>query len=211
MKTHLLIAALTLRLSLAQGQESATVASYRLTPDFPKYVTAHIEFRDPTGVRWPSILYGKPITNGSIRLGAPPQAAFTLVLNQRAQKAGDQTRRVLGELFPSTNTSPITLHVEGLSAVEAGNKGALTASLHGTVEAGGRKIAFKAPATLRPHAGKGDEKNEALFAELAFEAKAGELGLRSFDASAPIQVRAAFTAYSEAAIAAATSRIRPRP
>ena len=85
----------------ASAQPITSNLFYRVTPEFPKYVTAHVEFRDPTGTRWPSFFYGKPVTNGSVRLDrTEPAATFKFDCNQRPQKNGDQSRRVLAGKCP---------------------------------------------------------------------------------------------------------------
>lgn len=195
----------------AHAQQLTSNLIYRVTSEFPKYVTAHVEFRDPSGARWPSFFYGKPVTNGVIRLNArQPAATFSLDCNQRPQRHGDQSRRVLGELFSTTNAGHVLLHITGMSELNSARNtnGALSAMLTGSLEMPGKTIPVNARAMLRPHAGKGDEKNEALMVDLQFETKAGELGLKTFDASAPIAVRTSLTAYSEAAVAAGSARRR---
>jgi hypothetical protein len=210
MKRRFIFLGLLLCGLIARSQQLASNAVYRVTAEFPKYVTADVEFRDPSGARWPSFFYGRPATNGLIRLDAKPAAMFSLNCDQRPQKNGDQSRRVMGELFSTTNAGAVQLHVTAITGVKAAaeNKGALSAVLTGSLEVLGKAVSVNALATLRPHSGKGDEKNEALMVELQFETKAGELGLKTFDASAPIQVRAALTAYSEAAITANATRRR---
>ncbi len=196
----------------ASAQQVTSNQLYRVTPEFPKYVTAHVEFRDPTGARWPSFFYGKPATNGLVQLNAAqPAAMFRLDCNQRPQTNGDQSRRVLGEIFDGSKKGGVGLVINGMGPIKAGleKAGTLSTTLIGILDVAGKRIPVNAPATLRPQTGgKGDEKNESLMIDLGFEVRAGDLGLKNIDASAPILVRAAVTAYSEAAVAAAAARKR---
>ena len=85
----------------------------------------------------------------------------------------------------------------------------MSTTLVGSLDVAGKKIPVNAPATLRPHAGgKNDEKNDSLMIDLQFDVKAGDLGLKTFEASSPITVRASVTAYSDAAVAAAAAKKR---
>jgi hypothetical protein len=194
----LLFAALELHAQVPAAPAPAPT-TYQLAPDFPKYVTAHIEFRDPTEKRWPSFFYGKPATNGVINIARANAAAnFTIRCDKRPQQTGDQSRRVLGELFPDANKGEVTLHITGINALNTvQDKAGMHATLTGTLHVAGEQIPVNAPATLRPHAaGRSDEKNESLMIELTFDTKAGDLGLKTFDAAAPIHIRAAVTAYA---------------
>jgi len=185
---------------------------YRVIPEFPKYVTAHMEFRDASGARWPSIFYGRPVTNGLVRLGpAQPAAAFTLNCSERPQKNGDQSRRVLGELFADAKPGGVILQINGMGPITSvvDKKAPMSSTFTGFLNVAGTKVPVNAVGALRQQsAGRGDEKNESLMIDLEFEIKAGDLGLKTFDASAPLQVRAALTAYSDAAVAAAAARRR---
>ncbi len=181
---------------------------FQLAPDFPKYVSAHVEFRDPAGARWPSFFYGRMATNGAIRFDfALPSANAVLDCDKRPQKEGDQSRRVLGELFSGTNVvGGVRLHVTGMGPITAGadakRTGVFQTTVLGQLEVAGRKLPVNAPASLRYNAaGRGAEKNEALMVELGFEVKAGDLGLKTFAASDPIRVRSGFTAYAADAAA----------
>jgi len=182
-----------------RAQPAATNA-YRFAPDFPKYVTAHVEIRDPSDGRWPSFFYGKPATNGFIQIdSARSGASFLLVCDKRPQENGDQSRRVLGESFDQPKKGSVALEINGMSAVEsvAGKKGTLQTTFTGTLDVAGHRVPVKATGILRPHAaGRGDEKNESLIGELQFDTTAGELGLKTMAAAAPLHVRATFTAYA---------------
>ncbi len=178
------------------AQEPVIPTEFRVTSAFPKYVTADLEFRDPTGVKWPTFLYGKPANDtGKIVLDtAKPTAAFALLCDKAAQDKGDQSRRVLGSLTqPITATLTITA-VGALGPVEKPKSGkpAHSAEMTGTLEIGGKKIPVKAKTNLVQHDGKGDEKNRALMLDGQFSLKGTDLGL---PALANIDVRFGLTAY----------------
>jgi hypothetical protein len=203
MKALLFCLSLLAAAAFAQEQSAPRAGQvFQFGTNFPKYVSAHVEFRDAAGARWPSFFYGRPAGAGSLRFDtASPAAAFVLDCNKRPQRNGDQSRRVLGELFPGTNSpGGATLRVSSLQnlapAPDAKKGGEFSAMFGGQLEMAGRKVPFNAPGNLRYHpGGKGDEKNEALFVSLAFDVKAADLGLKTFAAGDVIQVRAAVTGY----------------
>ena len=206
MKFRSLTALLLVLVSIARAQETAT--DFAVTPAFPKYVTADIEFRDPTGAKWPNFFYGKPAGDaGVISLNpAKPAASFALLCDKMAQDRGDQSRRVLGELCPPEKPPAVTLTITAISALQPAAVGAkgkpgATADLTGTIEIAGRKLPVKAAATFRNHDGKGDEKNAALMLDGKFALKAADLGLKTIPAASAIEVRFGLTAYPESAAA----------
>ena len=177
-------------------------AFYRVISSSPKYVTANLEFRDPTGAKWPNFFYGKPATDtGHLRLdGSKSIANFTLLLDKMAQDKGDQSRKVLGDLCAPEKYPAITLTVTGMSAPQDAatggkDKGTQVAELTGTLELGGRKIPVKIPTKLRPHNGKGDEKNAALFLDGKATLPASALGLKTLAAETPIEIHFGLSAY----------------
>lgn len=168
----------------------------------PRLRGADIEFRDPTGEKWPNFLYGKPAGDaGVISLNpAKPAASFALLCGKMAQDRGDQSRRVLGELCPPEKPPAVTLTITSICALQSAAAGAkgkpgATADLTGTIEIAGRKLPVKAAATFRNHDGKGDEKNAALLLDGKFALKAADLGLKTVPAASVIEVRFALTAY----------------
>lgn len=189
------------------GSAPAAEQVFRVTPEFPKYVTAALEFRTATDERWPSFFYGQPAAEGSIRCDpAQPQAEFTLVCAKRPQPNGDQSRRVLGELFREPeDTNAVRLRIESMAGLEkdaGGSDGGWRATLSGVLEVKGRRISVRGPARLNYHpGGRTDEKNESLFIEAQFDTTAGELGLGSMPSAEKILVRTHLTAYSPAASA----------
>ena len=208
MKIRALFSLLLALSSSVRAQDSAT--SYTVTSAFPKYVTADIEFRDPTGAKWPNFFYGKPANDaGVINLSpANPAASFALLCDKMSQDRGDQSRRVLGELCPPEKPPAVTLTVIKMGPVQpaaAGAKGkdkeASTAELTATLDIAGRKTPVKASTAFRRHDGKGDEKNAALMLDGRFALKASDLGLRTLAPAAVIEVRFGLTAYPPTAAA----------
>ena len=181
---------------------------FRVTTAFPKYVTTEIEFRDPTGTKWPNFFYGKPANDaGRISLdAAKPAAVFTLLCDKMAQEKGDQSRKVLGDLCPPEKPPAVTLSITTMGVIQPATQGkdksGLTAELNGTLEIAGRKVPVKTQANLRHHGGKGDEKNTALMLDGRFTLKAADLGLKSLAADAPVEVRFTLTAYPAQSAAA---------
>lgn len=191
--TALLVVTATLR-----AEDSPLPVAFCVTQEFPKYATVGIEFRDPSGAKWPNFFYGRPAdTAGHISLApAAPSAAFTLRSERMVQEKGEQNRKVLGELAAPV----VTLSVASVSALHPvvskdKNKPTMSAELSGTVEVGGLRTAFKAAATLRHHDGKGDEKNTALMLEARATLKASDLGIKALPTNAHIEMRFDLTAY----------------
>ena len=189
-------------LRAADAPAPPPLTDFRLRAAFPKYFTADIEFRDPTGVKWPNFFYGKPANEtGYIRLdAAKPAAVFTLLCDKMAQEKGDQSRKVLGELCPPEKPPVVTLTITAMGAIQpaasgAKDKSSQTTELTGTLEIGGRKLPVKASTKLRQHNGKGDEKNAALMLDGRFTLKAADLGLKAIAADAPIEIRFSLSAY----------------
>ena len=211
MKTRSLFALLLAFTFAARAQEPAT--EFRVTSAFPKYVTADIEFRDPTGAKWPNFFHGKPANDAGVISLAPakPSASFALLCDKMAQDRGDQSRRVLGELCPPEKPPAVTLTITAMGALQppaAGakdkDKATSTADLTGTLEIAGRKLPVKVATTFRNHSGKGDEKNAALMLDGKFTLKAADLGLKTLAPGASIDVRFGLTAYPSPPAPAAT-------
>ncbi len=197
---------LCLALSLSVNLRAADAPTppstdFRVTTAFPKYVTAEIEFRDPTGVKWPNFFYGKPANDtGVINLeSAKPTANFSLLCDKMAQEKGDQSRKVLGELCPPDQPPAVRLIITTMGNIQPAppgkDKTGFTADLAGTLEIAGRKVPVKAQANFRHHQGKGDEKNIALMLDGRFTVKAADLGLKTLAADALVAIRFALTAY----------------
>lgn len=180
---------------------------FRVTPVFPKYVTADLEFRDPAGVKWPVFLYGKPATDTGVIAPdtAKPVATFSLLCDKQAQDKGDQSRKVLGALpQPLVATLAITAMSAPQPAAKAkGTKATHTADLTGTLEIAGRKIPIKATTGLWQHDGKGDEKERALMLDGRFSLRGSDLGLAG---ATLIDVRFGLTAYSADVVANKTNK-----
>ena len=181
----------------AVAQEPA--AEFRVTSAFPKYVTADLEFRDPSGAKWPNFFYGKPANEaGSIMFDpAKPAANFALLCDKMAQDKGDQSRRVLGE-FPLQLSA--ALNVTAIGPLQPagqvkGGQATHTAELTGTLEIAGRKLPIKAQTGFWVSDGKGDEKHRALMLDGRCTFKAADLGVKALAPAAPIEVRFGLTAY----------------
>ena len=193
--------------ALRAADAPALQTDFRVTSAFPKYLTADLEFRDPTGAKWPNFFYGKPANDaGHLRLGAQPAASFTLLCDRMAQEKGDQSRKVLGELYAPDKPPVVTLTIIAMGAIQpaadARDKSAQSAELTGALEVGGRKLSVKALTRLRHHSGQGDEKNIALMLDGRFTLKTVDLGLKAIPAAALIEVRFTLTAYPPQAAAA---------
>ena len=63
---------------------------------------------------WPGFLYGKPVEGSAKATAGGLEAAFTLTCTSAAQPNGDQSRRVLGELFHGEQPPSLRLTLESL-------------------------------------------------------------------------------------------------
>jgi len=193
--------------SSSSSATSSSSSDFRVTTAFPKYVTADIEFRDPSGAKWPNFFYGRPANDtGVIRPdAAKPQAAFALLCDKMAQPSGDQTRKVLGELCTPGQPPAVSLDIQSMGPLQVpaasakGTPGSSTATLQGVLDIGGRKVPVKMETTFRHHDGGGAEKNTAMMLDGHADLKASDLGLKALPAAALITVRFGLTAYPESA------------
>lgn len=186
----------------APASPAPPVPIFRVISTFPKYNTADVEFRDPSGAKWPSFFYGKPATETGFLNLTPtkPAATFTLLCDKMSQDRGDQSRKVLGELCAPEKSPTVTLTITAMTPPQDApatgkDKGTQTTELTGTLDLAGRKIPIKATTKLRHHNGKGDEKNAALLLDGRFTLTAADLGLKALPATAPIAIRFGLTAY----------------
>ncbi len=200
--TFLLLFALSFLASLHAAAPAPPAPVFRVISTFPKYNTADIEFRDPSGAKWPSFFYGKPATEtGFLNLTpAKPVATFTLLCDKMPQDKGDQSRKVLGEICTPEKSPTVTLTITAMTPPQDApatgkDKGTQTTELTGTLDLAGRKIPINATTKLRHHNGKGDEKNAALMLDGRLTLTAADLGLKTLPATAPIQIRFGLTAY----------------
>ena len=89
--------------------------AFGFQPDVPRWVTADAEFRDRAGRFWPSFLYGKGVEGSAkVSFGGGLEGAFTVACTSAAQPKGDQSRRVLGELFRGEQPPALRLTIESL-------------------------------------------------------------------------------------------------
>jgi hypothetical protein len=175
----------------------AAGTEFRFSPDQPKYATCDVEFRDPTEVLWPSFFYGKPAAAARISSDpAGPAGSFSLLCDQMAQRNGDQSRRVLGELVKDGKPPTVRLTVKELGklrtemveiAGKGGKKPVEYAPARADLEVAGRKVPVEARASYNWKFGRGDNP-ESVAIELSFRLKPADLGLTRI--TGPIECRA---------------------
>ncbi len=173
---------------------------FKLAPDAPKYVTADIEFRDPTGAKWPNFFYGKPAAAGTFTFHSKtPSAAFTLTCDKMAQKLGDQSRRVLGDITPEDKPPAVAFaltkcgEVKPIANPEKNGPKEQFAS-EGTLTVGGKPAKVAGSGTWKFNYGKDGEFPESIQLSLRFDAKGTDLGLKSPD---PVQVTVSCVAFKD--------------
>ena len=183
--------------------------TFQFKPDVPKWVTVDAEFRDAAGTMWPTFLYGKPVEGTAAVKGGGLEAAFTVACTSATQTKGDQSRRVLGELYQGN--APPTLRftldsVGGPKTVEVKSTDAKgktqTKTIEycdgkGTLEVAGRKLAVAPRVTYGFGKTQGVYKGPGKFTEPAesvrvtawLTLKASDLGLKSLPPDAAVEVR----------------------
>ena len=173
----------------------------------PGWPTAAVEFRDPADERWPNFFYGRPAGPGALTFDPnKPAVKLALRCDQQAQKRGDQSRRVLGELLGEGRSVAVTLALESMGALTTekvettdrrGKKTTKTveyAPVKGALEIDGRKAAVEGKATFRWGYAKNGERPESVYVDVTFRVKPAELGLKAV--TSPLDCRAGFTAYA---------------
>jgi hypothetical protein len=73
--------------------------TYRFLPEYPKFITVDVEFRDRANAWWPSYAIGRPVSGSITWQGGVPSGDYVLGCDTWLQSRGDQRRRILGELI----------------------------------------------------------------------------------------------------------------
>lgn len=183
--------------------------TFAFKPDVPKWITVDAEFHDRSGSMWPTLLFGKPVGGSVTVKDGALDASLTVACTSATQTKGDQSRRVLGELYRAdappavrfTLTSlskPKTLDVQNTDA--KGKQQTRTIQYcegKGVLELGERKIPVTPRVTYSFGKTQGVYKGPGKFTEPADSVKvkawmtfkASELGLKSMPAETEIEVR----------------------
>ncbi|MFO8012457.1 MAG: hypothetical protein R6X20_04030 [Phycisphaerae bacterium] len=179
--------------------------TYSLSADYPRYVTADIEFRDAAGKKWPTFAYGKPADGGTFVYDpSRPKASFALVCDRMCQPRGDQSRRILGETIVDEKPPVITFTVKSLGpmrteTIEYTDRKGRTKTREETccdadavLAVGSHAVPVKARFTIRI---PGRHEKETAYLEATFTVTGRALGLKAPGSTGPIEVRAAVSAY----------------
>jgi hypothetical protein len=172
----------------ARGSRSPEVgAVFHFTPNYPKYVTVDAEFRDRDGKYWPHFVTGRPVSGKLTVQKDRLQGELVIRVDTYAQPRGDQSRRVLGELFGNGNPPPITLTLESFGEVQTvaippkSGKGKATQLEYRTAKAkldiGGKQVAITPKVVLAYSAPKKDQPVDTLRVTSFVSLPARELGL----------------------------------
>jgi hypothetical protein len=177
-----------------------------MAADAPKYVTADIEFRDPSGTKWPNFAYGKPEKAGSFVYDPQtPKVSFSLKLDKGMQLKGEQSNRVLGALISNEQFPPITYTVTGAESfktitIEKEEKGKMVKKdievlpLKSSLTLAGKTVQLKSQATFEYKFDKGKDTPSWLYINIKATGSGKDLGLPTAD---PIEISIHTTAYVE--------------
>ena len=196
-----------LALSISSGSLTAAPATlggsvFQTSPTYPKYNTGHLEFRDPSGKKWPVFFFGKPSTSGRLDLAPQkPLLRLSWTFDQRSQRLGDQSRRVLGELLTATNLPVVSLELTQITGLKpvTGNAGVSGKDLEGQVQGTltlGKKIPIVGKAIFKFQDPKVDQRNPGVMVEILFTFSSADLELKQM--TGPIDGRISLTAYRDA-------------
>jgi hypothetical protein len=180
---------------------------FRLSPSYPGYVTCEVEFRDPSESFWPNFFFGKPAGEGTFTFDpAAPKAAFSLRCDTMAQRNGDQSRRLLGELVKESKPPVVSFTVTALGkpateSVEVAGKGGKPGKktveytpAEGVLDVGGKKVSVSGKAAFHYAWGKTGETPESVTIDIRFRLQGSNLGLKNY--TGLIEARAGTTAYA---------------
>ncbi|MBY0460157.1 MAG: hypothetical protein K2V38_22805 [Gemmataceae bacterium] len=176
---------------------------FKLSPDAPKHATADVEFRDPSpgdGARWPNFCYGKPTAPGTFTFHSQkPAGAFAVACDKMAQKLGDQSRRVLGDIAPEGQPPAVAFALTRCGEVRPIDKPEKNGPkeqfpAEGTLTVGPRTVSVKGTGTWAFQYGKDGEFPESLSLTFAFDVKGADLGLKAPEV---VRVTARVVAYKE--------------
>jgi hypothetical protein len=193
----------------AEPQLPPEGTTFEFKPDVPKWITVDAEFRDRAGAMWPTFLYGKPAEGSATIKDGALAASLAVSCTSATQTRGDQSRRILGELYHADQPPPLRLTLNSLSRPKTmdvqstdakGKPQTRTISYcdaQGTLELADRKIAVTPRVTYGFGKTQGVYKGPGKFTEPAdsvkltawMTLKASELGLKSQPADTQIDIR----------------------
>jgi hypothetical protein len=188
--------------------EPAAGTKFHVMAGFPKYVTADIEFRDPTDKLWPNFFYGKPDQDGALLSDPKQPTAQNIVLkcDHLAQKNGEQDRRVLGELLTAGKSPVVRFTLKALQPLQSEtvkvevkegkfqDKVVNFFPAEGTLDLDGKALPITGKLTLKPNYDKDKTKVEALYAEVTATVPGSTLGLKAVPT---VAIRVGFTGYAD--------------
>jgi hypothetical protein len=188
LRVILMTLALALMPSLAFGQKKMQMppedgTKFLVEAQAPKWITADLEIRDMKNELWPSFLYGKPSAPGEFQWDAKkPSANLAMIYDKVAQKQGDQSRRMLGQLG---NALPIKLEITSLGEItmEKRDKGKPVPVMpaKGEIILAGKTVALTGQATHKWSYAKDAERPDAVMLTVQFTHKGEELGFQKVE------------------------------
>ncbi len=184
---------------------------FHFQESWPKWVTVDAEFRDVAGKMWPQFFSGKPVSGSFKYFDLLPAANFTVACTTACQSKGDQSRRVLGELFSADGQPPkiaLTLTSlgpvmhEAVRTVDGKGKEQVKAIEYrlgdGVLEIGEKKLKVTPKITTTYHGPKDSPVDQArISAWLTLNGQ--DLGLKSSASQGPIDVRLSMSGTTQTA------------
>lgn len=177
--------------------------------DVPKWVTVEAEFRDEDGKMWPNFLYGKPVDGTARYKTGDLEGHCTVACTEVSQPKGDQSRRVLGELFQDGKPPQLQFTLESLGKIQTTELAGKDGKGHpqtrtvdfcqakGTLDIAGKKIAITPRVTfgfgksqgIWRGSGKVNQPTDALHLDVWATLKVSELGIKKLSPESQIDVR----------------------
>ncbi len=183
--------------------------TFLFKPDIPKWVTVDAEFRDRSAKFWPSFLYGKSVEGTAKVENAQLTATASISCTSACQSKGDQSLRLLGELFKSEEAPALQFKLDSLgklqtieltSADAKGKPQKRTVDYYdakGTLELAGQKIPVTPKVTVAFGKAQGiyrgpnkvDPAVDSLQLNAWMTLKGSDLGLKSPATNTEIDIR----------------------
>jgi hypothetical protein len=187
----------------------ADATAFLFKGDVPKWVTVEAEFRDQAGRMWTSFLYGKPIDGSMTYQPGELQGGCSVACTEVCQPRGDQSRRILGELFRSDKPPQLRFTLELLGKIQTTELTSEDAKGHpqsrtvefcqgrGTLEVAGKEIPVTPRVTfgfgksqgIWRGSGKVDKPANSLHLDVWTTLKASDLGIKAIGPDDQIDVR----------------------
>ncbi|MEI7832277.1 MAG: hypothetical protein WCJ56_03645 [bacterium] len=180
---------------------------------YPTYTTNVIEFRDAEGKKWPNFIIGLGTGEGKITYNTTSKAeltgAFKAKFDRWVQTAGEQDRRIAGELIVKGDGTPLTVEVKTIEKIvtetvkvkdaKGVEKGVNVSYFPADVVLiiGDKAYPLKAKIDAQfPGPGEGADK-DFVHMNIRMTVKGSDIGFKAEGSTGDINIRAGVSAYQK--------------